>query len=92
LTPNGSYVEKGKYISKLNWKLLTKERGSSTRGLPPGKEDLAWVTNMVMLIYGEREAMLVDTFLSLQHSKELLDWVAESGENLTTIYITHAQR
>jgi hypothetical protein len=32
-------------MSKLNWKLLTKKRGSSTQGLPPGKEDLAWVTN-----------------------------------------------
>ena len=77
-------------MPKLNWKLLTKKRGSSTQGLPPGKEDLAWVTNTVTLIYGERDAVLVDTFLSVQHSKELLDWVAESGKNLTTIYVTHA--
>ena len=77
-------------MSKLNWKLLTKKRGSSTQGLPPGKEDLAWVTNTVTLIYGERDAILVDTFLSVEHSKELLDWVAESGKNLTSIYITHA--
>ena len=77
-------------MSKLSWKLLTKKRGSSTQGLPPGKEDLAWVTNTVTLIYGERDAILVDTLLSVQHSKELVDWVAESGKNLTTIYITHA--
>ena len=77
-------------MPKLNWKLLTKKRGSSTQGLPPGKEDLAWVTNTITLIYGERDAILVDTFLSVQHSKELLDWVAESGKNLTSIYITHA--
>jgi glyoxylase-like metal-dependent hydrolase (beta-lactamase superfamily II) len=77
-------------MPKLNWELLTKKRGSSTQGLPPRKEDLAWVTNTVTLIYGERDAVLVDTFLSMQHSKELLDWVAESGKNLTTIYITHA--
>jgi glyoxylase-like metal-dependent hydrolase (beta-lactamase superfamily II) len=77
-------------MSKLRWKLLTKKRGSSTQGLPPGKEDLAWVTNTVTLVYGERDAILVDTFLSVQHSKELVDWVAESGKNLTTIYITHA--
>ena len=69
-------------MPKLNWKLLTKKRGSSTQGLPPGKEDLAWVTNTVTLLYGERDAILVDTFLSVQHSKELLDWVAESGKNL----------
>lgn len=83
-------MEERKDMSKLSWKLLTKKRGSSTQGLPPGKEDLAWVTNTVTLIYGERDAALVDTFLSIQHSKELLDWVVDSGKNLTTIYITHA--
>jgi hypothetical protein len=34
-----SFIEKGEYMPKLNWKLLTKKRGSSTQGLPPGKED-----------------------------------------------------
>ena len=77
-------------MSKLNWKLLTKKRNSSTQGVPPGKETLAWVTNTVTLIYGERDAVLVDTFLSEQHSKELVNWVVESGKNLTTIYVTHA--
>ena len=77
-------------MSKLNWKLLTKRRGSSTQGLPPRKEDLAWVTNTVTLVYGDRDAVLVDTFLSVQHSEELLDWLAESSKNLTTIYVTHA--
>jgi glyoxylase-like metal-dependent hydrolase (beta-lactamase superfamily II) len=84
------YIEKGEYMPKLNWKVLTKKRGSSTQGLPPGKDDLAWVTNTVTLIYGERDAVLVDTFLSMQHSKELLDWVAESSKNLTCIYVTNA--
>jgi len=77
-------------MSTLEWKLLTKKRGSSTQGIPPGKEDLAWVTNTVTLIYGERDAVLVDTFLSERHSMELVDWVIESGKNLTTIYVTHA--
>jgi glyoxylase-like metal-dependent hydrolase (beta-lactamase superfamily II) len=77
-------------MSRLNWKILTKKRGSSTQGVPPGKEDLAWVTNTVTLIYGDRDAVLVDTFLSEQQSKELLDWIVESGKNLTTIYVTHA--
>src|SRR6202795_4368903 len=77
-------------MPKLNWKLLTKKRASSTQGLPPGKEALAWVTNTVTLIYGERDAVLVDTFLSEQQSRELADWVVASGKNLTTIYVTHA--
>jgi glyoxylase-like metal-dependent hydrolase (beta-lactamase superfamily II) len=77
-------------MSKLEWKLLTKKRGSATQGVPPGKEALAWVTNTVTLVYGERDAVLVDTFLSKQHSNELVDWVVASGRNLTTIYVTHA--
>jgi glyoxylase-like metal-dependent hydrolase (beta-lactamase superfamily II) len=76
-------------MSKLEWKLLTKKRESATKGVPPGKEALAWVTNTVTLIYGERDAVVVDTFLSAEHSRELLDWVVASGKNLTIIYITH---
>jgi len=74
----------------LKWKLLTKKRGSSTQGIPAGKEHLAWVTNTATLIHGERDTVLVDTFLSAQQSRELADWVVESGKNLTTIYVTHA--
>jgi glyoxylase-like metal-dependent hydrolase (beta-lactamase superfamily II) len=74
----------------LQWKLLIKKRGSATQGIPPGKEHLTWVTNTATLIYGERDAVLVDTFLSAQQSKELADWLVESGKNLVTIYITHA--
>ena len=77
-------------MPKPNWKLLTKRRRSATQSLPAGKEDLAWVANTVTLICGERNALLVDTFLTEQDSKELCDWVAESGKNLTTIYVTHA--
>ncbi len=77
-------------MEKLSWRLLSKKRAGVTQGLPPGKEHLAWVTNTVTLIYGKRDAVLVDTFLSVQHSKELVDWLVESGKNLTTIYITHA--
>ena len=74
----------------LQWELLTKKRASSTLGLPPGKEHLAWVSNTVTLIYGRRDAVLVDTFLTADHAKDLLDWVISSGKNLVAIYITHA--
>ncbi len=77
-------------MTKLDWNLLTKRRGSSTRGVPPGKEHLAWVNNTVTLITGRQDAVLVDTFLPEQQSWELADWVADSGKNLKTIYVTHA--
>ena len=87
-----SVESKGGYLSasKLKWQLLTKKRGSSTQGIPAGKEHLAWVTNTVTLIYGERDAVLVDTFLSAQQSSELVDWVVASGKNLVAVYVTHA--
>src|SRR5258706_13875123 len=76
--------------SGLKWDLLTKKRGSSRQGIPAGKEYLAWVTNTATLIHGERDAVLVDTFLSARQSSELADWVAASGKNLVAIYVTHA--
>jgi len=77
-------------MANLSWKILTKQRPGVTQGLPPGTDDLAWVTNTVTLIHGEHDAILVDTFLSVQHSKDLVDWLAESGKNLISVYITHA--
>jgi glyoxylase-like metal-dependent hydrolase (beta-lactamase superfamily II) len=41
------------------------------------------------LIYGKRDAVLVDTFMTVKQADALVDWVAASGKNLTTIYITH---
>lgn len=74
----------------LEWKLFIRKRASATQGVPPGKDDLKWVANTTTLIYGEREALLVDTFLSDAQTAELADWIAATGKRLSTIYITHA--
>jgi glyoxylase-like metal-dependent hydrolase (beta-lactamase superfamily II) len=73
----------------LRWAVLTVKRLGLTRDLPPGKEELRWVANSSTLIHGERDAVLVDTLLTTEQSKTLLDWVVASGKNLTAIYITH---
>ena len=73
----------------LHWDVLTIKRPGLTRELPPGKEQLMWVANSSTLIYGERDAILVDTFLTTEQSKTLLGWVVARGKNLTAIYITH---
>jgi len=73
----------------LKWDVLTSKRPGLSRDLPPGKEDLMWVSNSSTLIYGERNAILVDTFLTIDQSRVLLDWVIASGKNLTAIYLTH---
>jgi len=73
----------------LQWDVLTIKRPGLTRDLPPGKEDLMWVANSSTLIYGKRDAVLVDTFLTTEQSRTLLDRVVASGKNLVAIYITH---
>jgi glyoxylase-like metal-dependent hydrolase (beta-lactamase superfamily II) len=73
----------------LGWDVLTIKRAGLGRDVPPGKEDLMWVSNSATLIYGERDAVLVDTFLTAEQGQTLVDWVVASGKALTTIYITH---
>jgi glyoxylase-like metal-dependent hydrolase (beta-lactamase superfamily II) len=75
--------------SGLNWDVLTIKRPGLTRDLPAGNEALMWVANSSTLIYGQRDAVLVDTFLTTDQSQILLDWVVARGKNLTAIYITH---
>src|SRR5713101_9363979 len=69
--------------------LITKRQPSAGRDLPPGKEQWMWVPSSATLISGERDAVLVDTFLTVERSIALVNWVAQSGKNLTTIYVTH---
>ena len=73
----------------LQWQLFIRKRASATQGVPPGKDDLKWVANTTTLIYGEQDALLVDTFLSDVQTAELADWIAATGRRLSTIYITH---
>src|SRR6202046_2773456 len=75
--------------TNLQWNVLTIKRPGLVRDLPPGKEELMWVANSSTLISGERDAILVDTFLTTEQSQNLLDWIVASGKNLTAIYITH---
>ena len=73
----------------LRWDVLVIKRQGLVRDLPPGKEQWAWVPTSATLIYGERDAVLVDAFLTIDQARALMEWVAASGKNLTTIYITH---
>jgi glyoxylase-like metal-dependent hydrolase (beta-lactamase superfamily II) len=73
----------------LSWVVLTIKRPGLSRDLPAGKEDLMWVANSSTLIYGERDAVLVDTFLTIEQSQTLVDWVVATGKNLISIYVTH---
>src|SRR5215510_2187201 len=60
-----------------------------TNDLPPGQPRQAWSPITATLISGERDAVLVDPLMTMEQGRALADWVAASGKNLTTVYITH---
>lgn len=74
----------------LEWELFIMKRASATQGVPPGKESLSWVANTTTLFWGERDAVLVDTFLSDAQTSVLADFIESKGRTLRSIYLTHA--
>jgi glyoxylase-like metal-dependent hydrolase (beta-lactamase superfamily II) len=60
-----------------------------TSDMPPGVKEVYFQAMASTLIHGDRDAVLVDAFMTVKQAKDLADWVAASGKNLTTIYITH---
>jgi glyoxylase-like metal-dependent hydrolase (beta-lactamase superfamily II) len=48
-----------------------------------------WNPTSSTLIYGTRDAVLVDVPITWQQAVTLMRWVRDSCKNLTTIYITH---
>ena len=60
-----------------------------TQSKPPGVTETVFQAMAATLIYGERDAVLVDAFLTVAQANALADWIASKGKNLTTIYITH---
>ena len=74
----------------LRYKVFTVTRPGLNRDVPPGKESLMWVANSATLIYGERDAVLVDTFLTVEQCNGLADAIVASEKALKAIYVTHA--
>ena len=76
--------------SLLNWDVfVTPGIPIATSDLPPGVNQAKFQAIASTLIYGKQDAVLVDTFMTVKQADALVDWVAASGKNLTTIYITH---
>src|SRR6202050_1459989 len=60
-----------------------------TRDRPPAIKETLFQAMAATLIYGARDAVLVDAFMTVKQASALADWVAAKGKNLKTIYITH---
>jgi glyoxylase-like metal-dependent hydrolase (beta-lactamase superfamily II) len=76
--------------SNLNWDVFV------TPGIPivvpdrpPGITETFFQATAATLIYGSKDAVLVDAFMTVKQASALADWVASKGKNLATIYITH---
>ena len=75
---------------QLNWYvLITPGIPIVTSDLPPGMKQAMFQAIASTLIYGKQDAVLVDAYMTVKQTDALVDWVAASGKNLTTIYITH---
>src|SRR5271167_2533877 len=74
----------------LKWKIfVTPGVPTVFDDLPPGETVRMWSPTSSILLYGERDAILVDTLTTTAQATALADWVASSGKRLTTIYATH---
>ncbi len=75
--------------SSLQYDTLRLRRPGLTRDLPPGAADLQWVSNTSTLVFGERDAVLVGTFLTIEQNQQLVEWVKAHDRNLAYVFITH---
>src|SRR5260370_39139646 len=77
-------------MSQDHYEPLLARREGLTRDLPAGdNEDLRWVANSATLIFGDHDAVLVDTFTTIEQNERLTEWVKARRRNLTHIYLTH---
>ena len=74
----------------LKWEvLLTPGIPIAQARRPEGVQETYFQAMASTLIYGRRDAILVDAFMTVKQATALADWVASKHKNLTTIYITH---
>jgi glyoxylase-like metal-dependent hydrolase (beta-lactamase superfamily II) len=76
--------------TRLRWNTFV------TPGIPvvapdiaPGEPARPWPPISSTLIYGDRDAVLVDTFITQAQAAAQGDWIASTGKTLTTIFATH---
>ena len=60
-----------------------------TTDFAPGEHERPWPPISSTLIYGLRDAVVVDSFITQEQARAQADWIAVTGKNLTTIYATH---
>ena len=81
---------KGSQSEPLKWEVfVTPAIPIAQAERPEGVQETYFQAMASTLIYGENDAVLVDTFMTVEQANALADWIASKNKNLTTIYITH---
>src|SRR5258705_5668242 len=76
--------------SHLKWDVfVTPSIPVVTTDFAPGEHERPWPRISSTLIYGSRDAVVVDSFITVEQARAQADWIASTGKNLTTIYATH---
>ena len=76
--------------NRLHWEVFVSGQiPVVTDDFPPGASEVKWSPISSTLISGKRDAVLVDTAITIDQNQKLVEWIAASGKNLTTIYATH---
>jgi glyoxylase-like metal-dependent hydrolase (beta-lactamase superfamily II) len=76
--------------TSLTWEVfLSPSIPAIAPDVPPGETARPWPPISSTLISGERDAVLVDTPITVEQARALVNWVVARGKNLTTIYATH---
>src|SRR6266446_2616567 len=76
--------------NRLQWEVFVSAQiPVVTSDLPPGASEMKWSPISSTLISGKRDAVLVDTAITVDQNQKLADWIAGSGKNLTAIHATH---
>ncbi|MFE4420524.1 MBL fold metallo-hydrolase [Streptomyces sp. NPDC056817] len=76
--------------TSLSWSVHTAPSiPTEVSDLPPDLPRRMWSPITATLIAGELDAVLVDALMTTEQAGHLADWVAASGKNLTTVFVTH---
>ena len=77
-------------VMTLSWHVhVAPAEPLSANDLAPGENERFWSPISSTLIFGERDAVLVDALLTAGQAHDLVEWIDGHGKNLTAVYITH---
>src|SRR5260370_11770641 len=85
MMPGGTMASPESKTLLLRYKVFTATRPGLNRDVPPGRESLMWVANSATLIHGVRDAVLVDTFLTVNQSSAFAVPIFSTGNTLYAI-------